>query len=274
MELLQYTFFQHALAGSLFTCIACGIVGAYIVSRRLVFISGGITHASFGGLGLGFYFGVNPILSAAVFAVASAFGVEWLSRKQGVREDSAIAAFWALGMALGVLFIFLTPGYTPAVSAYLFGNILTVTTGDIVFTGILSAALTVAMLLFYKSVLYTAFDCEFAETQGVRVSLVEHLMMLAIAVTIVSSIRLIGIMLLTSLLAIPQMTANLFTSRLNRIMIYSILLGLAGCISGLFLSYYLNVPSGAAIIFVQIIFFLLCKFIAVLYTQRCERANV
>ncbi|MDR0732619.1 MAG: metal ABC transporter permease [Dysgonamonadaceae bacterium] len=270
MELLQYKFFQHALAGSLFTCIACGIVGAYIVSRRLVFISGGITHASFGGLGLGFYLGVNPIVSALVFSVVSAFGVEWLSKKQGVREDSAIAAFWALGMALGVIFIFLTPGYTPNISAYLFGNILTITPVDIAFSGILSASLTLAALLFYKPALYTAFDREFAETQGVKVALIEHLMMLAIAVTIVSSIRLIGIMLLMSLLTVPQMTANLFTARLSRIIIYSIPIGFVGCVSGLSLSYYLNVPSGAAIIFVQIILFLFCKLIVrAHWLRRC-----
>ena len=111
MDLLQYGFFQHALLGSLLTAIACGIVGTYIVSRRLVFISGGITHASFGGLGLGFYLGMNPILMAMLFSVLSAFGVEWVSKTQNVREDSAIAGVWSLGMALGVIFIFLTPGY-------------------------------------------------------------------------------------------------------------------------------------------------------------------
>jgi zinc transport system permease protein len=261
MELLQYAFFQHALAASLFTCIACGIAGAYIVARRLVFISGGITHASFGGLGLGFYLGVNPIFSALIFSIAAAWGVEWLSRKQGVREDSAIAAFWALGMALGVIFIFLTPGYTPDIASCLFGNILTVTLPDIVFAGGVSVALTVGMFLFYKPVLYTAFDSEFAQTQGVRVSLIEHLMMLAIAVTIVSAIRLIGVMLLMSLLTVPQMTANLFTFRLRRIILYSILTGFAGCVGGLFLSYCLNVPSGAAIVFVQIALFLCGKLI-------------
>ena len=109
MDLLQYGFFQHALLGSLLTAIACGIVGTYIVSRRLVFISGGITHASFGGLGLGFYLGMNPILMAMLFSVLSAFGVEWASKTQNVREDSAIAGIWSLGMALGVIFIFLTP---------------------------------------------------------------------------------------------------------------------------------------------------------------------
>jgi zinc transport system permease protein len=259
MELLHYTFFQNALLGSLFTCIACGIVGSYIVARRLVFISGGITHASFGGLGLGFYLGINPILSALLFSVASAFGVEWLSKKQGVREDSAIAAFWALGMALGVICIFMTPGYAPNISAYLFGNILTVTTTDIWFAGSFAVMMILLFICFFNSILYTAFDREFAQIKGLNVSLIENLMMIAIAVCIVSSIRLIGIMLLMSLMTIPQMTANLFTAKFKNIIFYSILLGIAGCITGLFISYYLNVPSGAAIIFIQVIVFLLCK---------------
>jgi len=270
IDLLQYAFFRNALIGSVFTCISCGIVGSYIVSRRIVFISGGITHASFGGLGLGFYLGISPILSALLFSITSAFGIEWLSKKQDVREDSAIAAFWALGMALGVICIFLTPGYSPNISGYLFGNILTITLSDIGFAGTLAVVLSILFLFFFKPVLYTAFDSEFAKTQGVKVSLIEHLMMLAIAVTIVSSIRLIGIMLLMSLLTIPQMTANLFTSSLRKIILYSIGLSIAGCFSGLFLSYYLNVPSGAAIIFVQILLFLLCKTAQFLYKKTIK----
>ena len=172
MELLRYTFFQHALLGSLFTCIACGIVGTYIVSRRLVFISGGITHASFGGLGLGFYLGINPIFSAMAFAVASAFGVEWLSKKQGIREDSAIASVWALGMALGIICVFLTPGYAPNISAYLFGNILTVTQTDIWIIGIIALLLILVFSFFLNTVLYTAFDREFAQTKGIPVALI------------------------------------------------------------------------------------------------------
>ena len=272
MDLLQYAFFRNALIGSVFTCISCGIAGSYIVSRRMVFISGGITHASFGGLGLGFYLGISPILSALLFSIASAFGVEWLSKKQDVREDSAIAAVWALGMALGVICIFLTPGYSPNISAYLFGNILTITLSDIGFAGLPAVLLLILFSVFFKPILYTAFDSEFAKTQGVKVALIEHLMMLAIAVTIVSSIRLIGIMLLMSLLTVPQMTANLFTSRLQKIILYSIGLGIAGCFSGLFLSYYLNVPSGAAIIFVQILVFLLCKTALFLYQKTIKRA--
>jgi zinc transport system permease protein len=259
IDVLQYTFFRHALIGSLFTCIACGIVGSYIVARRLVFISGGITHASFGGLGLGFYLGISPIFTALIFSIASAFGVEWLSKRQGVREDSAIAAFWALGMALGVMCIFMTPGYAPNITAYLFGNILTITQADLWFAGTFALLLTLCFTRYFNVIRHTAFDREFAQVQGLKTHLIERLMMLAIAICIVSSIRLIGIMLLMSLLTIPQMTANLFTSRFLQMVIYSIAISIAGCISGLFLSYALNVPSGAAIIFVQVLVFLFCK---------------
>ena len=258
-DLLQYAFFQNALLGSLLTAIACGIVGTYIVSRRLVFITGGITHTSFGGLGIGFYAGVNPILTALIFSVMSAFGVEWVSRKQGIREDSAIAGFWSLGMALGVIFIFLTPGFAPNLSAYLFGNILTISYTDILWIGVLATVLIIFFLLFHREILYVAFDNDFAVTQRLPVKLVEYTMMFFIAVTIVLSIRLGGLMLLMSMVTIPQITINLFTSNFNKIILGSVVLGFLGCLAGLILSYFLNVPSGAFIILVLIIFFLVAK---------------
>ena len=193
MDLLQYAFFQNALIGSLLTAIACGIVGTYIVSRRLVFISGGITHASFGGLGLGFYLGTNPILMAMLFSILSAFGVEWASKTQNVREDSAIAGVWSLGMALGVIFIFLTPGYAPNLSAYLFGNILTISTADILWILGLVVLLILIFSLFLREIVYVAFDRDFAVTQGLPVKWIEYTMMCFIAMTIVLSIRLVGI---------------------------------------------------------------------------------
>ncbi|MDR2917187.1 MAG: metal ABC transporter permease [Tannerella sp.] len=262
MDILQYTFFQNALWASLLIAIACGIVGTYIVSRRIVFISGGITHASFGGLGIGFYLGIDPVLSALGFAVLSAFGVEYLSHSgdyKRIREDSVIAAIWSLGMAIGVIFIFLTPGYTPNLSAYLFGNILTVSKTDILWMFILSVVLISVYLLGKRIIVYTAFDRDFARTQGLPVRFVEYMMMLFIAATIVLSIRLIGIMLLMSLVTIPQMTANMFTSNYNKITIISCILGFIGCVSGLFLSYFFNIPSGAFIILVLITLFLIAK---------------
>lgn len=259
MDLLQYSFFQYALLGSFLTVVACGMVGTYIVSRRLVFISGGITHASFGGLGLGFYLGMNPVLMAMAFSVLSAFGVEWVSRTQNVREDSAIAGFWSLGMALGVIFIFLTPGYAPNLSAYLFGNILTVSTTDIAWIGILALVLSLVFFLFMREIVYVAFDRDFAVTQHLPVKQIEYIMMFFIAVTIVLSIRLVGIMLLMSLLTLPQITVNMFTSDFKKIILGSIGIGFLCCVAGLVLSYFLNVPSGASIILVMVVLFLVLK---------------
>lgn len=255
IELLQYTFFQHALLGSLFASIACGIIGTYIVTRRLVFISGGITHASFGGIGIGLYTGVSPILSAAVFSVLSAFGVEWLSKRSDMREDSAIAVFWTFGMAVGIIFSFLAPGFTPDLSSYLFGNILTITQSDIWMLAILSGVLTLFFSIFLRPILAIAFDREFARSQRMPVAAFEYMLMMFIALTIVSCLRMVGIVLAISLLTLPQMTANLFTHNFKRIIWLSILLGYASCIGGLFLSYSLQVPSGASIIFVSILIY-------------------
>lgn len=258
-ELFQYAFFRNALLGSLLASVACGIIGTYVVARRLVFISGGITHSSLGGLGIGFFLGVNPILSALVFSILSAFGIEWLSKRQGVRQDSAIAAFWSLGMAVGIIFIFLKSGFAPNLSDYLFGNILTITQTDIVWLAVLAIMLILVFTLFKHQILYIAFDSEFTKTRQLPVKIFEYLMMFFIAVSIVLSIRLVGIVLLMSLLTIPQTTANLFTSNFTKIIYGSIIIGFVGCIAGLFLSYFLNVPSGAFIIFTLISLFFLCK---------------
>ena len=247
MDLLQYTFFQHALLGSLLTAITCGIVGTYVVARRLVFISGGITHASFGGLGLGFYLGTNPILMAMVFSVLSAFGVEWASKTQDVREDSAIAGVWALGMALGVIFIFLTPGYAPNLSAYLFGNILTISLSDIIWIAALAVVLIAVFSLYLREIVYVAFDSDFAKTQHIHVKWIEYMMMF--------------------FLTLPQITVNLFTSDFKKIIWGSIVLGFLSCVVGLVLSYFLNVPSGAFIILVLVLVFLILKGV-LFFTKR------
>lgn len=273
LELLHYTFFQHALLGSLFASIACGIIGTYIVTRRLVFISGGITHASFGGIGLGLYAGISPLLSAAVFSVLSAFGVEWLSKRKDMREDSAIAVLWTLGMAIGIIFSFLAPGFTPDLSAFLFGNILTITLTDIWMLAILSILLVVFFTLFLNPIICIAFDREFARSQRIPVALFEYLLMMFIALTIVSCLRMVGIVLAISLLTLPQMTANLCTHSFKRIIWLSIIIGYLGCLGGLFISYKLQVPSGAAIIFFSILIYTLCKMGKSMYLCKQKKIN-
>ena len=271
IELLQYTFFQHALLGSLFASIACGIIGTYIVTRRLVFISGGITHASFGGIGIGLYTGISPILSAAIFSVLSAFGVEWLSKRKDMREDSAIAVFWTFGMAIGIIFSFLSPGFAPDLSAFLFGNILTITRTDIVVLAVLSLLLIAFFSIFLSPIIYIAFDREFARSQRIPVVLFEYILMMFIALTIVACLRMIGIVLAMSLLTIPQLTANLFTVSFKKIILLSILFAYIGCAGGLLLSYQLQIPSGASIIFFSILTYALCKIGKSLYL--CTRTK-
>ena len=260
MNILEYQFFQNALIGSLFACIACGIIGTYIVTRRLVFISGGITHASFGGVGLGMYIGVSPALTAFIFAAASALGVEWLGRKE-MREDSAIALFWILGMSVGIIFCFLTPGYNSEMSTYLFGNILTITSADIIILATISLLLLCTTAIFYRQIVLVAFDSQFAATRGINVSLLQSIMMLATAVTIVATLRLVGVVLAMSMLTVPQMTALLFTSSYGKGIALSVLIGYAAALSGLTLSYYINVPSGATIIVCSIVIYLLCRIV-------------
>ena len=196
MDILNYTFFQNALLGVILVSLVSAILGTYVVARRMVFITGGITHACFGGLGLGFFAGVSPICTAGVFAVASAIGVEWLAVKHNVREDSAIGVVWALGMALGTIFIFLSPGYVPELTSFLFGNVLTITYTDIIMFAIFLALLLFLFTAFYRQIVACAFDRDFAYTRHLPADAINMAMMVIIAIGIVITIRLIGIMLL------------------------------------------------------------------------------
>lgn len=259
MELLSYSFFQHALIGSLLASLLCGMVGTYIVTRRLVFISGGITHASFGGVGIGLYTGLSPLFTAAVFAVLSAFGVQWFSHRRDMREDSAIAMFWTFGMSLGIILSFLTPGFQSDLSSFLFGNILTITTSDLWLLGGLTALTALLFAVGMRVIVAVAFDATYARSQGLPVTVIEYTLMGLIALTIVSCLRMVGIVLVISLLTIPQVTANLFTSCFRRLIGLSSLLGYTCCLGGLALSYHYNIPSGAAIILISILLYGVCR---------------
>ena len=261
MEILQYTFFQNAIIGAFLVSILCGFIGTYIVTRRLVFISGGITHASFGGIGIGVFMGINPVLSAMVFAILSAFGVQWMSQKKDVRKDSAIALFWTFGMSIGIICCFLTPGFMPDLPSFLFGSILTIESADLILLFVLTAIVGLLFTFLLRPIEYVSFDSTFARSQHLPVTMIEYMMMALIAMTIVASLKMVGIVLAISLLTIPQMTANLFTYHYKRMIVLSIILGWIDCIIGLYVSYLLNVPSGACIIFISILVFVICKVI-------------
>ncbi len=259
VELFQYDFFLKAFLAAIFASISCGIIGGYIVSRRIVFISGGITHASFGGIGLAFFLGFNPLLGAVLFAIAAALGIQFFTKVAEIREDSSIAIWWSLGMALGIIFVFLTPGYTPNLMSYLFGNILTVSTAELWWMLALIIVIIGFFILFFNKILYIAFDEEYARTAGLPVALFNYLTISLIALTVVLNIRVVGIILILSLLTIPQASANLFTNDFKRLLVLSSVFAFIGTILGLFISYFLNIPSGAAIIFTLVIMFGILK---------------
>lgn len=259
IEILQYPFFLKALLTALMTSILCGLIGSYIVSRRIVFIGGGITHTSFGGIGLGYYLGINPVITAAVFGVLSAIGIKAASDKADIREDSAIGIFWALGMALGIIFIYLTPGYAPDLMTYLFGNILMVSMTDIyIITGLSIIASAVFYFLF-NEIHSIAFDEEFAKTQGIRVNLINYTLISLVALTIVFNIKVVGIILVMSLLTIPQTAASVITKNFRTMIFLSIIIAVISSFSGLVISYYFNIPSGASIIFSSVVIFVIIK---------------
>lgn len=255
IELFSYDFFQKAFLAAVFASISCGIIGSYIVSRRIVFISGGITHASFGGIGLAFLLGFNPLLGAVLFAIASALGIQFFTKVAEIREDSSIAIWWSLGMALGIIFVFVTPGYTPNLMSYLFGNILTVTTSELWWMLMLNIVIIGFFILFFRRILYIAFDEEFARTAGLPVNLFNYLTIILIALTVVLNIRVVGIILILSLLTIPQASANLFTKNFKSLLILSSVFAFIGTIIGLFASYFMDIPSGATIIFTLVLMF-------------------
>ncbi len=254
-DLLQYSFFTNSLLAALLASITCGIAGTYIVARRMVFISGGITHASFGGIGIAWFLGLNPVMGAAIFSILSAIGIEFVASRSKIREDSAIGILWSLGMALGIIFIFITPGYAPNLMSYLFGSILTVGTTDLWLMAALALFLIVFFAGFYYLILFIAFDEEYARAHKAPVQLFKYLLISLVALTIVLNIRVVGIILVISFLTIPQSTANLFTNNFRLIIFLSILIGIIGSISGLLVSYFWNIPSGATIIFAFVLIF-------------------
>ena len=242
-DIIQYDYLSNALIACILSGILCGIAGTYVVCRRMVFLSGGITHASFGGLGIAFYLGTNPIAGAMLFAVASSLGIEWASSKGRIREDSAIGIMWGFGMAVGALFMSLRPGYTSGdLSSYLFGSIITVTDADVAALSILTAAILLGTAIWLRPIMYVAFDREFAGSQGVHTKVVSYTMVAILAVAIVMSIRIMGIVLLISLLTMPVAIVNLFSKSYARITLWSAATAAVASVAGVAASYHLEVP--------------------------------
>ena len=260
--IVTYSFLRDALVAAILSGVACGIVGTYVISRRMVFLSGGITHASFGGIGIAYHFGLNPIGGALVFAVLSALGIEMVSSKGRIKEDSAIGIVWSVGMAVGLLFIFMTPGYAPNLMSFLFGDILTVSNSNIIALMALVGVLVTIMLLFSRPLIYSAFDREYARSQGVKADLILTAMTILTSITIVLSIRIVGIVLLISLLTIPPVIAGCFSKSYTRIALLASIFAVIGNLCGIYAAWKMDFPVGA----ITIILLAIALFIVKLLT--------
>ena len=257
-ELLEYTFFQNALLCTILIGVSCGLIGTYIVAKRMVFISGGITHASFGGLGLAYFLGLSPLFGAAVFALAAAFCILYLSDNKRFKEDSLIGIFWSAGMAIGVLFIYLTPGYAPNLLSYLFGNILTVTGEQVILSLLLCLVIIVFFAKFYRPLFYIAFDKEYSRTHFIALNGLEIGVTALIALCIVLCMKLAGIILVISYLTMPQAIAGMFHKNFTKQLVWATIISCVGSIIGLFASAAMKLPSGATLVLCFLLIFLVC----------------
>ena len=272
-DIFEYRYLANALLAAIFAGITCGIVGTYVVARRMVFLCGGITHASFGGLGIALYTGVNPIGGAMIFAVLSAMGIEWASDKGKIREDSAIGIIWSIGMAIGALFMSLTPGYTSGdLAGYMFGSIVTVTSQDITALGIFTLLCVVGALLWWRPIMYLAFDRDFAASQGIASRAASYILTVVVAITIVLAIRIMGIVLLLSLFTIPAVTANILSKSYAKITLLAAIIAVCGAVGGLVASYNWEIPPGTCIIFILTVALIAAKLLS-LRSKKVKNAN-
>ena len=276
-DIMTYGHLADAFVACILSAITCGIVGSYVVARRMVFLSGGITHASFGGLGVAIYAGINPIVGALLFASVASVGVEFASRRGGIREDSAIGIIWSVGMAIGALFMSLTPGYAVELPSYLFGSISLVDSADIKWLAALMVVVIVGAILWGRRVMYMTFDEDYARSQGIPVTAISYLMSVIVAITIVLSIKVMGIVLLMSLVTIPTVVANTLTKDYRLITILAVATALVCNVAGFVMSYEIELPSGGGIPTGSCIIFLLsmallCVKLYDTYRRRVRRA--
>lgn len=251
----KYSFLQYALITGVLVSISCGIIGTYVVMRRISYIAGGIAHCVLGGLGAANYLKkahgwefLNPLYGAIAAALLAALIIGVVSLRAKEREDTVIGALWALGMAAGVLFISRTPGYSEDLMSYLFGNILMVKTGDLWLIAILDAVVVCAGLLFYNQFLAICFDEEFARVRGIRVDLYFLFLLCLTALTVVLTVSVVGVIMVIALLTLPVAVAGHFSNTLWKIMLLAIAFSMLFTTAGLAVSYSPNLPAGATII--------------------------
>ncbi len=254
--IFEYSFMRHALLACLLASIGCGIMGTYVVVRHIGFLAGGIAHSVLAGMGVAYFTGGSPLAGAMVAALAAAILIGWINLRWRQNEDILIAAFWSVGMAIGILFISRTPGYNIDLMSYLFGNILLVSGEDLLLMFVLDVVIILMVFLFYREFLAAAFDEEFSRLRGVNVEFYYILLLCMVALTVVLLIQIVGLILVLALLILPAASAAQFVRSINGMMILAVIFSALLTASGLIFSYAPDLPSGSTIIILAGAFYL------------------
>lgn len=259
LEFFQYEFIQNAIIAGVLISISAGIIGSLVVVNRITFLAGGIAHSSYGGIGLAIYFGLPILFGATVFAIITAIIIALITLNNRSRIDSIIGIMWAFGMALGIIFVDLTPGYNVDLMSYLFGSIIAVSKVDILYMLGLDIFVIFVVWFFYKEILAVSYDTLFAKLRGINVKFFYTLILILASLCVVAAIKVVGLILVIALISIPTYIAELFCNRLSTMMFLSSIFATVFVLSGLVISYLYDISSGASIIIVSIIFLLLAK---------------
>lgn len=252
IEALSFEFMQNAFLAGILISISVGIIGSLVVVNKITFLAGGIAHSSYGGIGLAIFLGLPILLGASVFAVITAIIIAFITFNNKSRIDSIIGIMWAAGMAVGIVFVDLTPGYNVDLMSYLFGSIIAVSQEDIYFMMGLDVIIIAIVVMFYKEILAVSYDAQFASLRGISVKLFYTLILILSALCVVAAIRVVGLILVIALLTIPTYLAESFANKLSEMMVISAVLATLFTVCGLMISYFYDISSGASIILTAI----------------------
>ncbi len=266
--LLQHSFLQTAMLAGLLASLGCGVMGSYVVVKRIGYMAGGISHSVLGGMGAALFFGFSPTLGALLAAIGAALAIGWIKLRWRAQEDTLIGALWAIGMSVGIIFISRTPGYSTDLMSYLFGNILLVSVDQLWEMAVLDALMITLVLAFYRQFLAISFDEEFARLRGVPVTFFYLLFLCLVAITVVMLVQVVGLVLVIALLTLPAAIAGHYIHTMGRMMLLASALGALFTSAGIALSWQLDLPAGATIILLAGVCYLLSAVISEAYGQR------
>ena len=253
----SYIFMRNAVLAALLASVVTGIIGTVAIEKKLISMSGGIAHASFGGIGLGYLLGFEPIWGGLGFAVGASALICKMPRNMKIKADTMVGILWSFGMALGILFIYLAPGYMPDMTSYLFGDILSVSTNSIVYMAVFTVVVTVLFFSMYHYIVAYLFDEDYVAARGINIKLLKWMVYIMIPIGIIVLVKIVGIILTIALMTIPVSIAKMFFRSFGKVIVFSILFSFLLCMAGLVTSYYMNIPSGVSIIIISTVIYLL-----------------